>query len=146
MPLPGFTISTDRVGPRRWVQVRIHPTLEHLYRAADRAAPTEGGEGVDWAGLGVSACFQPIGFSDVVDGWPTWPRNGYAGILRFAEGLVTPEIVAHEVVHAACWIYRMNVKADMRLGKGCGTHEEQLAYITGELSAGMAKHIRYDTP
>jgi hypothetical protein len=47
--------------------------------------------------------------------------------LRLAEGYVTPEIVAHELAHAALQIYRMNVHRDIRLGEACGEREEQPA-------------------
>lgn len=62
-----FTIATDRVGPRRWCRVRIHPTAEALQAAAYRQ------------------------------------------------------------------IYRMNVRTEIRLGRQCGSREEDLAYIYGEL-------------
>lgn len=63
-------------------------------------------------------------------------RDGpYAGVLRLAASAVTAEIVAHELVHAALTIYRMNVHPNVHLGIGCYRREEQFAYIYGELYA-----------
>lgn len=140
MPLPGFTISTDRIGPRRWIQVRIHPDVNHLRAAAHRTDPRLGQAGWDEC----HGCFQPHGVRAV--GEIHDPPNGYAGILRLADGWITSEIVAHELVHAALQVYRMNVKADVRLGNGCRVREEQLAYIYGELFADMETKLldRYE--
>lgn len=125
-----FTISADRVGPRRWCLVRVHDTVEQLRAAAHRTAPWHG---QDWWD-GCVGCFQPSPVrmdaetGAVIDG-------AYAGILRLAEGWVSAEIVAHELVHAALTVYRMNVSADVRLGDGCRRREEQFAYIYGQLYA-----------
>jgi hypothetical protein len=125
-----FTISTDRIGPRRWCWVRIHDTVEDLRVSAHRNAPWHERE---WWSECVG-CFQPTAVRlDKATGEPKEPANGYAGTLRLAEGWVTAEIVAHELIHAALCIYRMNVKPDVRLGQGCGKREEDLAYIYGEL-------------
>jgi hypothetical protein len=128
----GFTLSATHVGPRRWIQVRVHPNSDHLVVAADRLAPHHGlGWWEDCRG-----CFQPARYR-IVQGQVVQAPNGYAGILRLAKGWITPEIVAHELVHAACQIYRMNVKAELRLSNGCGEREEQFAYIYGELAGAM---------
>jgi hypothetical protein len=117
-----FTISTtaDRVPPRRWFTVRIHPSVEDLRTAAARHRPDA--EFGDCCG-----CVHPV--------YPPGPGNGYAGLIRLADEYATPEIVAHELLHAAVVVYRMNVRPDVRLGFGCHGREEQLAYIYGELFA-----------
>ena len=134
-----FTISTDRVGPRRWCWVRIHPTITHFEAAATRTSPWHPKD--YWEGC--RGCFQPAPYRERhVDGEWTgrWPTNGYAGVLRLIEGHTTPEIMAHELVHAAAQIYRMNVKRGIRLGEDCGEREEQLAYIYGELFTSLHEH------
>jgi hypothetical protein len=124
MAVLSFTISTERIGPRRWCWVRVHPNAEHLRAAAQRLnSKASSGDWEDTVG-----CFQPA--------W-TDCKTSYAGTLRLAEGWVTPEIVAHELVHAALTVYRINVHPDVRLGNGCRAREEDLAYIYGELSADM---------
>ncbi|WP_409463592.1 hypothetical protein [Amycolatopsis sp. GA6-003] len=135
-----FSIATDRIGPRRWCWVVVHPDLDHFRAAAIRTAPWHGTAYWD----GCLGCFQPVAYRERHDGeaWVgRWPANGYAGILRLAEGHVSPEIVAHELVHASAQIYRMNVDRDVRLGDDCGEREEQLAYIYGELFASLPRDL-----
>lgn len=123
-----FTISTDRIGPRRWCWVRIHATVEEMRVHAQRLNPaTDGG----WADC--CACFQPC--------WKDC-KTAFAGTLRLTEEWLTPEIVAHELVHAAAQVYRLNVRRDVRLGAGCHGREEDLAYIYGELYAAMEAKLR----
>lgn len=127
-----FTISTDRIGPRRWCWVRIHDTVEDLRAAKTKLNPASADPTVDaetWA------CWQPTCYGKNEDGNPVWPSNGYAGLIRLAEGHITAEIVAHELVHAAAAIYRMNVAPSIRLGKDIGIREEDFAYIYGEVYA-----------
>ncbi|WP_432845985.1 hypothetical protein ACQPXB_35930 [Amycolatopsis sp. CA-161197] len=134
-----FAISTDRIGPVRWCWVRIHPDLDDFRAAAQRTAPWHGAGYWD----GCLGCFQPVSYRErFVDGhWVgRWPANGYAGVLRLIDGHVTSEIVAHELVHAAAQIYRMNVRSDVRLGSDCGEHEEQFAYLYGELHGSLMSH------
>jgi hypothetical protein len=128
-----FTIATDCVGPRRWCRVRIHPTVEELRVHAQRLNPRVA---VDTTGGGWDecfGCFQPPPRFMVGD--PGWAPNGYAGTLRLADGHITSEIVAHELVHAAAQVYRMNVAGHINLGPSCRRREEDLAYIYGELYA-----------
>jgi hypothetical protein len=138
-----FRISTDRVGPRRWCWVRIHDTLDHMHRAAHRRSPWEPMEWWD----GCMACFQPTPWKLTEDDGKRWPASGYAGVLRLVDGEVTPEVVAHELVHAAATVYRMNVKPTVRLGDGhVGFHrEEEFAYIYGELYASFESQWREGT-
>jgi hypothetical protein len=127
-----FTISTARIGLRRWCWVRIHPTVEHLRLAAHRTRPQHG---LGWWDE-CCGCFHPTTHdTHEATGEKRYPRNGFAGTLRLAEGWVTSEIVAHELVHAAAQVYRMNVNSDVRFGKGCHAREEGFAYIYGELYA-----------
>jgi hypothetical protein len=125
-----FTIATDRIGPRRWCRVHIHDTVEQLRTAGYRTSPWHGRDWWD----GCMGCFQPSPVRiDAVTGVAR--ESSYAGILRLANGWVTAEIVAHELVHAALHVFRMNVHPNVHLGPGCRRREEQLAYIYGELYA-----------
>lgn len=140
-----FTIATDRVGPRRWCRVRIHATVEEMRIHAQRLNPRVA---VDVTGGGWDecfGCFQPVPHWTHTDtGEISYAANGYAGVLRLAQDHVTSEIVAHELVHAALQIYRMNVVPDIRLGGRCGPREESLAYIYGELYASFEERWRTD--
>lgn len=131
-----FTIATDRIGPRRWCWVRIHDDVEQMRVAAQRLNPRVS---VDRTGGGWTdcyGCFQPApAYPHPQD--PEWAANGYAGTIRLAKGWITAEIVAHELIHAAARIYRMNINRELRLGVECHGREEDLAYIYGELFAAM---------
>jgi hypothetical protein len=126
-----FFISTT-TRPRRWWQVRIHDTADELRAAAERYNPKRHGDTWD----DVYGVHQPFGtYINRETGARRYPSNGFAGVIRFVEGRVTSEIVAHELVHAALWCYRMNHQRNVRLGVDCGPREEDLAYIYGELYA-----------
>jgi hypothetical protein len=131
-----FTISTDRIGPRRWCWVRVHDNVDQLRDAQHRLTPSGPRGEMDSFG-----CFQSvpyrISYLTNPDGDGRWPANGYAGTIRLAEGWVTSEVVPHELVHAAAQIYRMNVARVVNLGEDCGDREEDLAYIYGELFADL---------
>jgi len=123
-------ISTDRIGPRRWCQVRVHDTVEDLRRAAHRLRPDTGAAWWDEC----YGCFHPTWhWTDSETGRRVYSPNGYAGLIRLAEGHISFEVIAHELVHAAAQIYRMNVHSDIRLGGNCASREESFAYIHGEL-------------
>lgn len=122
-------IATDGVhGPRRWFRVRIHDTVDQLRAAGSRYRPGE-----DFT--------QALGLCHPVR-HPA-PANGFAGVIRFARSYLTGEIVAHELLHASLVVYRLNVRADVRLGNGCGEREEQLAWIHGALYADFETHFHH---
>jgi hypothetical protein len=122
-----FAISTgDRYPPRRWFRVRVHATAQELQEAAYKLDPGSGRE--FWNEC--EGCCQAVLLGGDKQGYP---RNGYAGIVRFASDTFTAEVVAHELVHAAVAVYRMNVCHDVRLGPSVGPREEALAYLYGEL-------------
>ena len=147
-----FTISTDRIGRRRWCHVRVHDDLSALRRAAHALRPHRDGVGHWEACYG---CFHPTCYRvNETTGAIRYPANGYAGTLRIVErdhlvdedGCELPftEIVAHELVHAAATIYRMNVARTINLGAGRSRsfeHEEEFAYIYGELFADLASKL-----
>lgn len=118
--------------PRRWWQVRIHDSIEDLHAAAQRYNPKPASETWD----GVYGVHQPFGtWVNRETGERRYPSNGFAGIIRLDAGHATAETIAHELLHAALWCYRMNHQRDVRLGTDCGPREEDLAYIYGELYA-----------
>ena len=126
-----FYIRTE-TPPRRWWRAVVHDSAMDLHAAAQRYNPKPAGETWD----NVYGVHQPFGtYINRETNERRYPRNGFAGVIRFVAGHVTPEVVAHELVHAALWCYRMNHKRDVRLGTDCGPREEDLAYIYGELYA-----------
>ena len=132
--------TTDRVGPSRWWWVIVHDSLEEMRRAGGRWPHNQTTEAELAEATGMC---QPINWweNDAEPGVRYYPDTGYAGAVRFTAGYVSPEIVAHEIVHAAVATYRMNCSADACLGEDCGDEEEDLAYLYGELFASF--HDRY---
>ncbi len=128
-----FRISTTgRVGPPRWWWVIIHESLKEMRHAGARwphNSETDFGE--------AEGLCQPINWweNDDEPGIRYYPETGYAGVLRFVTDHIHAEIVAHELVHAAVAVYRMNCSSDACLGEDYGDEEEDLAYIYGELFA-----------
>jgi hypothetical protein len=134
-----FTIATDRVGPRRWWLVRVHDNLDELRRAASAYHPD-----VDFSQCW--GCCHAAVWLDQDGKLVRYGHRGYAGVLRFAADHLTGEVVAHELVHAAVATYRMNIAQDVRLGRGVGEREEQLAYIYGELYAAFEARFHQPLP
>lgn len=135
MILQSWRISSTH-GIPRWWWVRVHDDAADLRRAAFRHAPHEGRAA--WEDHRIRGCCQPV--RPWTDGeTDTWPGNGLAGVIRLsAEDLYT-EVIYHELLHAACAVYRMNVAAVIELGDGLSDmgREEDLAYIYGQLAADM---------
>jgi hypothetical protein len=127
-------------GPRRYFRVVIHDDLADMHAAAERY----NGEPL---GDDCRACCQPAPTRErLADDGETWEQHEpkhFGGILRFIDGWVTTEIVAHELTHAALVVYRMDINPDVRLGNGCRLREEHLAYITGDL-VGAASTVLHD--
>lgn len=143
--MKSFRIETDVRPPRRWLSVRVYDSVESLRIAAERYAGGPRGEFKN-----AVACvqgFRPrflVGPDGSVSGAPDWPRNGFAGVVRFAAEQMWTETIHHELVHAAAVVYRMNVAQDIQLGDAFTdmTNEESFAYILGELGADMDKALR----
>jgi len=126
-------------GPRRYFHMFVHNGLDEM-RAA---ALAYNGDPVEDA---LAVC-QPAPVRErLADDGETWEQTEpahFGGIIRFVDGHVTTEIVAHELTHAALVIYRMDINPDVRLGNGCRLREEHLAYITGDL-IGAASTVLHD--
>lgn len=138
------TVSTARAhhetgGRRRWIRLVVHDTLAELRAAADAYRPEYG---PDWWAPAV-ACFHPAPVRSRVgpDGEMEPIDTGFAGVLRFTRERLDTEVVAHECIHAALAVYRMDVTTFVHLGNGCGRREETLAYIAGDLIRGTVNAL-----
>jgi hypothetical protein len=141
--LQSWRIASEHLTPRWW-WVRVHSSAEDLRRAAYRYQPWTGKR--FWANDALGCCqhARPLVHEDADPDVPApddllWPSYGFAGVIRFAAEALYPEVVHHEVLHAACATYRMNVAMDLHLGTGFTdmSREEDLAYIHGQLAADM---------
>ena len=149
MILTRFRIETDYTPPLRWFDVRIYDTPEALRKVASRITPTD-----DYSEcVGTVQEITPMVPEDTVaelqDLIPVellgFPDNGFAGVIRLCEEYLTPSVIAHEILHAAVVVFRMNI---CQLPKLEGLlsperpREEALAYAVGELSGQMETMLR----
>ncbi len=134
-----FTISTSgNTGPRRWWMVRIHPTLAALRAAAAAYDPR-----TDFT-TSYGVCHTAMWVDAFTGAATRFGARGYAGLIRLAATAMTGENVAHELLHAAVAVYRMNHSQEVCLGGESGTDEEEhLARIFGELHQAFCRHIPY---
>lgn len=150
MIVESWTVSSAHGGTRRWFWVRVHSDRAAMLRAAYRMKPWLGKQffSSDTAGL----CHPVAGRyrdTDLAFENPRWPANGFAGTVRLVADNMDSAIIAHELVHAAAAIYRMNIAPSIDLGDGFADigREEDFAYIYGGLAGEMDYEIsrRYTT-
>jgi hypothetical protein len=129
MPLATFSIATmpdTHVPPQRWWRVMVYETADGMRRAAhryDSDTDFSGARGVVHHARWVNDDATGYRYSD----------NGYAGVIRLCVEYLNTRYIAHELVHAAAAVYRMNVDEDVYLGGEVGVEEEQLAHLYDEL-------------
>ncbi len=84
-------------------------------------------------------------------------RRTFAGTMHLAATRLTPEVVAHESIHAACHVWRMlkwsratSEDADLTvsIGDNCGPAEEEFALLVGNITDGTLSLVAQlsDTP
>lgn len=135
-----WTIASEHLG-RRWWRVQVHDSAGTLQLAALKFRPRD----APWdKAIGCCHPVRPWILQDDDPDNPAgpveWPRGGYAGLIRLSAEHLYPEVIYHELLHAACSVYRMNVALSIELGNGHVdiAREEDLAYIYGQLAADMA--------
>lgn len=119
-------------GPKRYIRIILHETIPELQAAARAYNP------YDYNGFrNAAACFHtPLSKEKSIDGeWVRVSNEHYGGIIRFAREYINLEVVAHECVHAAAELWRLDVQPSLVIGKYCGPREENLAYMVGDLTA-----------
>jgi len=134
-----FSIKSPHRRLITWVIV--HDTLKEMQDAADKHEGTNNNEGV----LGVHHAYTRLiikkGKKDVL--------SKDVGIIRLAKTHLATIVVAHELVHAALWQYRV-LKLDsdtgkeipeVNLGNKCGEDEEMFAHLYGDLFRDMTKKL-----
>lgn len=137
--------TSNYAPPARWLWVRVYDTPEAMRKVAERCAPEHDNYG------NAVGCVQDITpmiededlgtFQDDLPIDRLWfPESGCAGVVRLCADHLQTEIIFHELAHAACTIYRMNVAQRVDLGARLDESresEESYAYILGELSSQM---------
>lgn len=126
-----WTISIHRTGRHRDVDVFLYDQLSHMRGAATKHSKDwEGNSGGFSNALAVTHGFQLIR----INGDGTETEMPQAVIIRFARTHINPEIVAHEVAHAAQHLYGMDCIPD---GDAAKDHfdagNETFAHLAGDL-------------
>lgn len=118
-------------GPKRWVRIHVHDSVEAFRQSAEKYSPNGVWEDKD-------AGFHPaIGrsrWNPKTKLWEEIGTKGFTGVMDFCIEHLSTEIVVHECVHAAIAIYRMDIQTYINLGGPHSDREENLAYITGDLT------------
>jgi hypothetical protein len=122
-----FTITVAPFGGRRArplsILLRVYESAARMRREATDYSPSE-----------------------ELTGWAFWQPNrdktfGRVGILRLSEENLTTTVVSHEAIHAAMAVYRRNVQTVPRFASGVNDNEELLAYIAGDVLAGVQEAL-----
>lgn len=126
-----------RTSPWRWFATRLYDTQAELAAAAYRYAPWMGRE----FHRNSAATVQPAPRREhITAGGRVTDLSvgrGPAGVIRFHRGRLGSSVIAHEAVHAALVVYRLDLARTADLGDDCGPDEENLAYLVGEATRAL---------
>jgi hypothetical protein len=110
-------------GNARYIRIVIHPSQDNY----NLHVTHEGSLG----------CFEPAHRREKYDrqtkSWRRIEDPHFGGVMRLIDGHLQYGIIAHECVHAAANIWRMDVSDEIQLGDDCGYREEGFAYLVGDL-------------
>lgn len=124
-------------GPKRYVCIVVHDTVEEFRRACARYNYNDSSGG--WEGA--VGAFHPVDRREKYDKakkrWIDITPKHFVGVIRLCREWCTDEVIVHEVVHAACHIFRLDVAKRVNLGTNCFVNEERFAYIVGNLAASV---------
>lgn len=113
--------------PPYWFTVKVYDTAENLCRAA---AKYEGEPYSEWTGPGAaSGVFHSVDISD--------KRPLYLGVMRLCDEFMSPELIIHESVHAACALARAHNDGPLILRGDVIDVEEIVAYATETISTSL---------
>jgi hypothetical protein len=113
--------------PAYWFTVKVYDTADQLCRAA---AKYEDEPYSEWTGTGAaSGVFHSVDISD--------KRPLYLGVMRLCDQFMSPELIIHESVHAACALARAYTGGPLILGSDNVDTEEVVAYATENISSSL---------
>lgn len=127
-----WTITTHATGRPRDVDVILYDKLGHMRAAASRHSNTWEPDNIGFDNAeGVCHGFQLFEIHD--DG--TEEEQQRTAILRFTRGHVSPEIVSHEVAHAAQHLYGLDCIETGTAKDHFDSGNETFAHLLGDLFA-----------
>jgi hypothetical protein len=118
-----------------WFWVFVYENVEDLREAATNYEKGRGTNKVYEDCLGICHPYERV----IIEKGKSEVRHDNAGIIRLSRGYLSTEIVSHEALHAAFWIYRLDFgnKENANFGKNCSQKEENLCHIYGQLFTNM---------
>lgn len=132
---------------KTYTRVWVYDSIEELRKDASTHNESRGLESDDGDILGVSHHYV----REVIDKkGKVEKRKNDVGIIRLSKDHLTTEIVAHELLHAALWHYRMEYGTEREFegstenadfGTGCCDEEENLCHIYGQMFRDMTKKL-----
>lgn len=121
--LADFTIDIHNTRKPMAVQVVVHETVQELRKAAQMFYnnwPTRSDDGTDFEDtLGICHRFH-------LHGEPV------VAVVRLAPPHIGAGVVAHELAHAAVWVWLVQTMWDKKLQLNC-ENDEWFAWVLGEL-------------
>ena len=126
-----WTITTHLTGRPRDVDVFLYDKLSHMRGAATRHSKAWETDPEGFAhAAAVTHGFRMFGI--LADG--TEEEAARAAIIRFSRERITPEIVSHEVTHAAQHLYGLDCVGEGDKAKDhFDSANETFAYLLGDL-------------
>lgn len=126
-----WTITTHATGRPRDIDVYLYDRPAHMRAAATRHSKAWETDFEPFSNAAaVTHGFQHIRIHD--DG--TEEEQQLAAIIRFSRENLTPEIIAHEVAHAAQHLYRLDCFNEGDPAEDhFGSANETFAYLLGDL-------------
>lgn len=135
------TRHEEWLGPKRYVCIVIHDTVEQFRDACKRYSYNDSSG--SWEGA--VGAFHPVDrrekYSKTKKRWINTTPKHFAGVVRLCREWCTGEVIVHEVVHAACHIFRLDVAKRVNLGTNCHQNEEWFAYIVGDLTESVTEKL-----
>ena len=122
-----------KIKPRNselYFNVYVHEDLKTLRREANKFDEENGQPPENDDIYGVCHPYERIKIVDDEE-----VRLNNVGILRFSREHLSSEIVAHETLHAAFWIYRLEYATDHNANfkDTCNQDEENFVHLYGQL-------------
>ena len=119
-------VASSALGEREVVYVHVYDTLEEMRAAAEAWHPEvpsqDGAFGI------TQACLDEDGRATVV-------------VVRLAQGWLTPEIVAHEMHHAATALYGAHAGDRISRRAHLNHHNEPMAHLFSDLYGNLVQHF-----
>lgn len=132
---------------KSWVRVLVYDDVQQMRKESDDYDEKLGHarDNGDIAGLSYHYCREQFDEKGKQIG-----RKNDIGIIRLCKKYLSTEVVAHELLHAALWNYRLNYGTEHEFegsienacfGQGCNDDEETLCHLYGQMFRDMTRKL-----